>query len=172
MMPPSDYSDYETNLKLETTCSCQPIQENQSLNYCRTLSRQTVVPPWPAKKYWMRIRWGSLAGLPLSGIGRPPISSTIHPPTLAGWCPAGKPSWDRLTLENPPQGPTRTLPPRLENAHPTWIYSIKGGHLGFRFFTPPRSSDLLKHWHYFHEMATKFSPRVTTWPYFGWNFRS
>ena len=111
-------------------------------------------------------------GLPLSGIGRPPISSTIHPPTLAGWCPAGKPSWDRLTLENPPQGPTRTLPPRLENAHPTWIYSIKGGHLGFRFFTPPRSSDLLKHWHYFHEMATKFSPRVTTWPYFGWNFRS
>ena len=29
-----------------------------------------------------------------------------------------------------------SLPKRLENAHPTWIYSIKGGHLGFRFFTP------------------------------------
>ena len=50
-----------------------------------------------------------------------------------------------------------SLPKRLENAHPTWIYSIKGGHLGFRFFTPSPSG-LLKHWHYIHEMATKSRP--------------
>ena len=144
------------------------------MNYCR----------YPPDRQWCpqlvkngREKDGAhCPGLPLSSIEHSPFlhhsgvehcptttewqrsSAILNPPTLAGCCPAGRPSWDRLTLENPPRGATLTLPSRLENARPTWIYSIKGGHLGFRFFTPPRSSDLLKHWHYFHEMATKLSP--------------
>ena len=50
----------------------------------------------------------------------------------------GPARWGRSWPINPGKASlgNNSLPKRLENAHPTWIYSIKGGHLGFRFFTP------------------------------------